>query len=76
MSDINSQTNTSPQSNNSIQANPYPTSNESSVSQTNPTVSKDEIVALRVKDAVLDSDNIVIRINRSMCQVLPPCLTF
>jgi len=60
---MSSQTNPSPQ-NNSIRANPSPTNSESSGGHSNTNVSKDEIVALRVKDVVLDKDNLVTRIAK------------
>ena len=59
---MSSQTNPSPQ-NNSIRANPSPINSESSDGHNNTNVSKDEIVALRVKDFVLDKDNMVSRIG-------------
>ena len=60
---MSSQTNPSPQ-NNSTRANPSPTNSKPSGGNSNTNVSKDEIVALRVKDVVLDKDNMVTRIGK------------
>jgi len=60
---MSSQTNPSPP-NDSIRVNPSPTNSESSGGYSNTNVSKDEIVALGVKDVVLDKDNMVTRIGK------------
>ena len=59
---MSSSTNPSAQ-NNSIRANPSPTNSDSSGGHNSTNVSKDDIVALRMKDVVLDKDNMVTRIG-------------
>ncbi len=49
--------------NDSIRANPSPTNSDSSGGHNSTNVSKDDIIALRVKDVVLDKDKIVSRIG-------------
>ena len=49
--------------NDSIRANPSPTNSDSSGGHNSTNVSKDDIIALRVKDVVLDKDNMVSRIG-------------
>ena len=59
---MSTETNPSTQ-NDSIRANPSPTNSDSSGGHNSTNVSKDDIIALRVKDIVLDKDNTVSRIG-------------